>query len=182
MNYKMILACDKDGVIGIGGGLPWRCKEDMQHFKKTTLDSVVLMGRKTFESLNYRPLPKRKNIVVTRTILEEKSTNPYFINDIEQDIETTANGLPVWVIGGAEMYEHFFPKCNEIYISCFNFSSTQYAEKDSKIVSLKIKDSNPFFIEDGFDGLKLTDVVKVNIESGQIPNVDSFIIKRFTRS
>lgn len=61
-----VVAAAKNGVIGVDGDLPWRLKTDLQLFKKNTLGKPVIMGRKTWESLPFRPLPKRLNIVVTR--------------------------------------------------------------------------------------------------------------------
>ena len=62
---SMIFACDEKGAIGKDGDLPWRQSSDLQHFKRTTLNKIVVMGRKTWDSLG-QPLPKRRNIVMTR--------------------------------------------------------------------------------------------------------------------
>ena len=62
---SMIFACDEKGAIGKEGDLPWRQSTDLKHFKRTTLEKIVVMGRKTWESLG-QPLPKRRNIVMTR--------------------------------------------------------------------------------------------------------------------
>ena len=61
----LVAAVADNGVIGVDGALPWHLPEDFAHFKATTLDQVVVMGRKTYESMG-RPLPRRTNIVVTR--------------------------------------------------------------------------------------------------------------------
>lgn len=63
---SFVVAVARNGVIGADGDLPWRLKTDLQLFKKNTLGKPVIMGRKTWESLPFRPLPKRLNIVVTR--------------------------------------------------------------------------------------------------------------------
>jgi dihydrofolate reductase len=61
----LVAAVADNGVIGVGGELPWHLPEDMAHFKRLTTGNVVIMGRKTFESIG-RPLPRRTNIVVSR--------------------------------------------------------------------------------------------------------------------
>jgi len=61
----LVAAVGRNGVIGRAGGMPWRLKSDLQHFKRLTLNKPVVMGRKTFVSIG-RPLPQRTNIVVTR--------------------------------------------------------------------------------------------------------------------
>ena len=66
MLITLIAAMSRDQVIGFDGGMPWRLSADLKHFKRTTLGKPVVMGRKTFESIGSRPLPKRTNIVVTQ--------------------------------------------------------------------------------------------------------------------
>ena len=63
---KIIAACSKNGVAGKDGKLPWNYSEDLAHFKKMTLNSTIIMGRKTYESIG-KPLPHRKNVVITST-------------------------------------------------------------------------------------------------------------------
>jgi dihydrofolate reductase len=65
MNIVLVAAVGNNGVIGRAGGMPWRLRSDLQHFKKLTLDKPVVMGRKTYVSIG-RPLPQRTNIVITR--------------------------------------------------------------------------------------------------------------------
>ena len=65
MKIHLIWAQDKNGGIGYKGQLPWHIPEDLQNFKKLTLNSTILMGRKTWESLPIKPLPRRRSIVLT---------------------------------------------------------------------------------------------------------------------
>jgi dihydrofolate reductase len=65
MKIVLVAAVGENGIIGRAGGLPWRLKSDLAHFKRLTLDKPVIMGRKTYLSIG-RPLPKRTNIVITR--------------------------------------------------------------------------------------------------------------------
>ncbi|MBA3059708.1 MAG: dihydrofolate reductase [Gammaproteobacteria bacterium] len=105
MKLHLILARARNGVIGVNGQLPWHLPEDMAHFKRATMGSPVIMGRKTWESLptKFRPLPGRLNIVVTRQ------------DHWQAEGALVARGLPeacalcppessAWVIGGAELY------------------------------------------------------------------------------
>lgn len=65
MKIVLVAAVGRNGVIGRAGGMPWRLRSDLQHFKKLTINKPVVMGRKTYVSIG-RPLPQRTNIVVTR--------------------------------------------------------------------------------------------------------------------
>ena len=65
MNIDMIWAQDKNGGIGKNGTLPWNISEDLQNFKKVTWGHPIIMGRKTWESLPFKPLPNRRNIVLS---------------------------------------------------------------------------------------------------------------------
>ena len=106
---SMIFACDEEGAIGKDGDLPWRQSSDLQFFKRTTLNKTVVMGRKTWESLG-RPLPKRRNIVMTRSGL---------IDDVEtmsfEEVMALAENEEVVVIGGGEIYALFLPHAKEVH-------------------------------------------------------------------
>ena len=67
MKLSIIVAMNKDRVIGKDGKIPWNYPEDMRWFKEKTMGSTVIMGRKTFESLHYTSLPGRNNIIVSKT-------------------------------------------------------------------------------------------------------------------
>ncbi|HBX66249.1 MAG TPA: dihydrofolate reductase, partial [Balneolaceae bacterium] len=67
MTITLVAAHDPNLVIGKDGGLPWRYPEDLKHFKRTTIDGTIIMGRGVFEELNEIPLPGRKNIVLSTT-------------------------------------------------------------------------------------------------------------------
>lgn len=106
---SMIFACDEEGAIGKDGDLPWRQSSDLQFFKRTTLNKTVVMGRKTWDSLG-RPLPKRRNIVMTRSGL---------IDDVEtmsfEEVMALAENEEVVVIGGGEIYALFLPHAKEVH-------------------------------------------------------------------
>ena len=65
MKIHLIWAQEKDGGIGINNDLPWHLSEDLKNFKKLTLSKPIIMGRKTWESLPFKPLPKRRNVVLS---------------------------------------------------------------------------------------------------------------------
>ncbi|WZH36961.1 MAG: dihydrofolate reductase [Microbacterium enclense] len=92
------------GVIGADGGMPWHVPEDMEHFRTVTGSSDVVMGRRTWESLpaRFRPLPGRRNIVVTRS--EEWTAEGAERASSLDDALARARGDEVWVIGGGRLY------------------------------------------------------------------------------
>ncbi|MDF2992213.1 MAG: dihydrofolate reductase [Microbacterium sp.] len=93
-----------DGVIGADGGMPWHVPEDMEHFRTVTGSSDVVMGRRTWESLpaRFRPLPGRRNIVVTRS--DEWAAEGAERASSLDDALALARGDEVWVIGGGRLY------------------------------------------------------------------------------
>ncbi|MDB6173025.1 MAG: Dihydrofolate reductase [Chthoniobacteraceae bacterium] len=109
---KAIAAMSLNRVIGNTGRMPWHLPEDFKWFKKTTLGHVVLMGRKTFESLG-KALPNRINLVATR----DQGTFPdaIAIPDLEESLRSFGN--EIFVIGGAEIYAQLLPRCTDLYLS-----------------------------------------------------------------
>ncbi len=110
MNLKLILARAANGVIGHNNALPWQLPEDMAHFKRTTIGSPVIMGRKTWDSLpqRFRPLPGRLNIVITRQE-NWQATGAIIAHDMVQACALCPNDSDAWVIGGAEVYALALP-------------------------------------------------------------------------
>ncbi|MEU6238311.1 dihydrofolate reductase [Kitasatospora sp. NPDC047058] len=108
MSIGLIWAQTLDGVIGADGTMPWRLPEDMEHFKAITLGHPVVMGRRTWESLppRFRPLPGRRNIVVTRNP-EWAADGAERAGSVEEALDRAAGtqpGAEVWVIGGGQVY------------------------------------------------------------------------------
>lgn len=112
---NMIVAIGKDGAIGKGGDLIWKIPEDLKRFKALTTGHPVIMGRKTWESLPKRPLPGRRNIIITRQ-KDYKPEGAEVVNSIPEAIEVTQNELP-FIIGGAEIYRAFLPFTDYIYLT-----------------------------------------------------------------
>lgn len=98
---KLITAIDDNGGIGIDNKLPWNCPEDLTHFKKTTEGQTLIMGRSTWESLPVKPLPNRRNIVITSSNLpwEDK------FSSIEAALGSLDEEEDVFIIGGKMLYE-----------------------------------------------------------------------------
>ena len=107
-----IAAMSPDRVIGANGKIPWHISEDLKFFKRTTLGHVILMGRKTFDSLG-KPLPGRENWVVSRF------ANPAGVRVWRDPGEIVAptDGRQVFIIGGAELYRVLLPVTREILLT-----------------------------------------------------------------
>ncbi|MCL2034159.1 MAG: dihydrofolate reductase [Oscillospiraceae bacterium] len=118
---KMIFSADNNWGIGCGNKLLFHAKGDMAYFKKMTTGKVVIMGRKTLESLpNKRPLPNRVNIVLTSD--ESYATEGAIIcHSLEALFETVKiyDRDDLFVIGGAEVYRLLMPYCDAAYITRF---------------------------------------------------------------
>jgi dihydrofolate reductase len=110
---KAIVAMTRNRVIGDGNRIPWRLQGEQRWFKEITMGHPILMGRKTFESIG-RPLPGRRNLVVTRT---GAFADVDLIRDLEAFDPTPyeSEGKEIFVIGGAEIYAALLERCNAIY-------------------------------------------------------------------
>jgi dihydrofolate reductase len=112
---SLIAAVSENGVIGKDGKLPWYIPEDLKHFKKLTTGNVVIMGRKTYESL-IKPLPNRVNIVITRE--KGKTFNGCItVNSIEEAIRKAGNDKEIFIIGGGEVYKKSLKFANKVYLT-----------------------------------------------------------------
>jgi dihydrofolate reductase len=114
-----IAAMSRERVIGYEGKIPWHISEDLKFFKRTTLGHVIVMGRKTFESL-VKPLPGRENWVLSRTATFEGAK----VFRHPSEILPPTDGRKVFVIGGAELYSALLPRCGEILLTHVNRSVT----------------------------------------------------------
>lgn len=113
---SLIAAISRNHQIGANNQLPWDIKEDLQHFKRITNGSTIIMGRKTFESIG-KPLPNRKNIVLTRdmTFNADGVTVLHSIDDILSVYSKSDS--EVFIIGGGEIYTLFLPYAEKLYIT-----------------------------------------------------------------
>ena len=104
----MIYACDENGAIGKDGTLPWRQPTDLQHFKRITLGSTIVMGRKTWDSLPGK-LPNRRHIIMTRSSRDDVETSTY------EDVIKSSETDEIFIIGGGEIYELFLNEVETIH-------------------------------------------------------------------
>jgi len=112
---KMIVAVDDGWGIGYRNGLLVRIPEDMRYFRKLTMGNVVVMGRKTFDSLpNKQPLKGRRNIVLSRSKIDGVDC----CNSVKELLsELKDESRDVFVIGGGEIYKLLFPYCDYAYVT-----------------------------------------------------------------
>ena len=132
MEIILIAAVSKNKVIGKQGGIPWKIKEDLSFFKEKTLNSPIIMGRATYNSIG-RPLPNRLNIVMTRSVKNTEGVTE--VTSADKAIEAASiNGdsSRVYIIGGQNIYKEFLPIAHRMIIT---------------EVDLYIKDGDTFFPE-----------------------------------
>ncbi|MGK5078832.1 dihydrofolate reductase [Janthinobacterium sp. HLX7-2] len=110
----IIVATDQQGGIGINNTLPWKLPEDLAHFKRLTTGHPILMGRKTFDSIG-RPLPNRRNIVITRNA-DWRHEGVEAVGSVAEAI-ALLNGAEGYVIGGAEIYRQSLPLTTRLIIT-----------------------------------------------------------------
>ena len=100
-------------VIGNSGDIPWHLPEDFKWFKKTTMGDILVMGRKTYESIG-RPLPGRDTYVLSRTTRGIAGVHNFI------DLETPDHpktDQTIWIAGGGEIYKQMLGKCSELYLT-----------------------------------------------------------------
>ena len=115
LQLTAIVAMTPDRVIGRAGTLPWHLPEDLAFFKRTTSGHSIVMGRKTYESIG-RPLPKRRNIVLTRD-KTWSAPGVEVINRPEDLAELPDLEGRVFIIGGSEIYAAFLPELDDLLVS-----------------------------------------------------------------
>lgn len=125
MILSAIAAMAANRVIGKNGDLPWRIPEDFKFFKDKTMGRIMIMGRKTFESLD-GPLPGRLHVVVTRQ-KEYRPQGAHVFHSIPEALEfcksqTETWGDEVFIIGGGEIYKEMLPLTDRIYLTEIHLS------------------------------------------------------------
>lgn len=122
MILSHIVAASTNDAIGIEGQLPWHISSDLKRFKQLTSNHIILMGRKTMESLPF-VLPSRLNLVVSRSLPEGDHKGFYIINDLDSLKDRHGllkkDGWPeeVFCIGGAQIYASTIQSCQNIYLT-----------------------------------------------------------------
>lgn len=113
---SFVVAVSRNGVIGNEGGLPWHISTDLKRFKEITMGKPVVMGRKTWESLPRKPLPGRRNIVITRQDGYE-APGADVVRSPREAVMLCANDPEIAVIGGGEIYRLFWPLVDRLYLT-----------------------------------------------------------------
>jgi dihydrofolate reductase len=147
-----VVAFDRNKVIGKDGRLPWRLPDDMKHVRDLTIGKPLIMGRRTYESIG-RPLPKRTNIVLTR----DGSFRPPGVlvaRTPDEALALAGDAPEVIVFGGAEVFRHFLPMAERIYLTevdadvggdtYFDFGDTDWRVVDSKAHPADERHAYPF--------------------------------------
>ena len=104
----ILVAVSPEGIIGKDNTIPWHYSADLKRFKRLTTGNTIIMGRKTWESLPKKPLPNRRNIVITRSSIE----NIECFNSIDDALQTCEGDI--WFIGGAGIYQEAMQKADII--------------------------------------------------------------------
>lgn len=115
MDLAIIVATDEQGLIGKDNDLPWRLSADLQYFKRVTMGKPLIMGRNTHDSIG-RPLPGRKNIIVTKN-KEYQAEGCLVVHSIADALLACEQAAEVMVMGGASLYQQFLPAANKIYLT-----------------------------------------------------------------
>ena len=123
MELKLIVAVDNEWGIGLDDQLLYRIPEDMSYFKERTENNVIIMGRKTFESLpKKKPLPNRVNIILTRQDMKREN-DVVICHSIDEVLDKIVNiDKEIYIIGGAEIYKHFLNYCSKALVTKINAS------------------------------------------------------------
>lgn len=127
---SLIAAADEHLAIGRGGDMPWHISADLKYFKQVTSGCSVIMGRKTWESIGSRPLPKRRNIVVSKQLIANDATNGTINTEAAGETETSvvycdslesalteAASDEVFIMGGGSIYAQALPMADRIYLT-----------------------------------------------------------------
>src|SRR3989344_1427321 len=126
MIISLIAAMGKSRVIGKDNALPWNLPPDLKRFRQITLGKPVVMGRKTFESLG-KPLPDRKNIVITRD-KDYKAYGCVVVHSVDEALKAASGNEELMVIGGEQIFREAIPIADRMYLTFIdeNFEGDAY--------------------------------------------------------
>jgi len=116
MTISIIAAIAENNVIGKDNDLIWHISEDLKRFKKLTSGHAIIMGRRTYESLPFKPLPKRKNIIISSQ-KDLKFEGAIVVNSIEEAMKECDGEDEVFICGGATIYKHFIDIADKMYLT-----------------------------------------------------------------
>lgn len=117
LQIAMIAALDKNRVIGSDNAMPWHLPDDLKFFKDNTLKKTVVMGRKTFESIGARPLPNRRNLVITRNT-DFQAPGIEVFTSIDAALQSCVTDTDeVIIMGGGQLYQQMMPYAHKLYLT-----------------------------------------------------------------
>lgn len=123
MTVSIVVAIAENNAIGKNNELLWHLPTDLKHFKQLTSGHTIIMGRKTFDSIG-KPLPNRRNIVITRSNSLE-IPGAEVVNNIDQALALCTAEKEVFIVGGAEIYRQAMDKTDKIYLTTVHASVIQ---------------------------------------------------------
>lgn len=112
----MIAAMDRNHVIGADNDMPWHLPDDLKFFKAKTLGKPVIMGRKTFESIGSRPLPNRRNMVITREA-DYPAKGAEIFDSVEKALQSCQVEDEIVIMGGGQLYQQMMPLADKLYVT-----------------------------------------------------------------
>ncbi|MCD0489396.1 dihydrofolate reductase [Pedobacter sp. MC2016-14] len=115
MIISIVVAISENNAIGKDNQLLWRLPKDLKHFKDITSSHTIIMGRKTFDSVG-KPLPHRRNIVITRDT-QLQINGAEVVNSMDEALQLCDPNEEVMIVGGAEIYRQALPKTDRIYLT-----------------------------------------------------------------
>ncbi len=116
MRVSAVVAASENNVIGKDGGLPWHVSSDLKLFKEITMGKPVIMGRRTWESLPRKPLPGRRNIVITRN-QDYEAEGAEIVGSVDEALAACRGEEEVSIIGGGQVYERAMDRTDRIYLT-----------------------------------------------------------------
>jgi dihydrofolate reductase len=112
---ELVAALANNGAIGVEQRLPWHLPRDLRHFRDLTLDRTVMMGRSTWESIGARPLPRRRNLVLTRSSRGDFA-GAEVVHSLDDAVSRVDEG-PLMVLGGAHVYALALPRATHLHLT-----------------------------------------------------------------
>lgn len=117
MILSIISAVAENRVIGNKNSLPWHLPADFKYFKETTLNKPIVMGLNTFKSIGEKPLPSRKNIILSNDYNYIVPNDCFVVHSIKELLEMVKNEDEVMICGGESIYKQFLPLVNKLYLT-----------------------------------------------------------------
>jgi len=119
MIISLIVAMDRNRVIGFHNRLPWHLPSDLKHFKAVTMGKPIIMGRKTFESIG-KPLPGRRNMILTRN-KDYNANGVDVFSSLQEALAAVEDLKEVMIIGGGSIYSEALPFASRIYLTTVDY-------------------------------------------------------------